>query len=139
MNPSQMSQDQIDPAQEAEDLARLFNKLSQALDDFRLSDSIPDDTPPELLARLKDEAQALEDKAHFFTAEAIGATLQSVQIDLAKIKAATAEATAQVAKLNDVSKVISIATAGLALGASIASGNPGSIVATAEAFAQAVA
>jgi hypothetical protein len=136
MNPQQTSLVPIDAAKEAGDLADLFNSLSQALDDFRLS--LPPSTPQGQLGQLKDEAQALEDKAHFFTAQAIGATLQSIQPDLAKIKAATAEAAAQVAKLNTIEKVISIATAALALGASIASGNPGSIIATAEDLAQAV-
>jgi len=67
----------IDPAAEAGQLADLFNSLSQALDDFRLGDRIPP-LPADQLARLKDEAQALEDRAHFFTAQAIGATLQSI-------------------------------------------------------------
>jgi hypothetical protein len=128
----------IDPAAEAGNLADLFNALSQAVDDFRLGDTIPADTPRDQVARLKDEAQALEDRAHHFTAEAIGATLQSIQPDLANIKAVTAEAKTEVGILNDVSKVISIATLGLSLGTAIAAGNPASIAAAVEALAQAV-
>jgi hypothetical protein len=129
----------IDPAVEAGELADLFNSLSQAVDDFRLGDGISPDTPREQLARLKDEAQALENRAHYFTAQAIGATLQSIQPDLAKIKAVTADAKAQVDILNDVSRVISIATAGLSVGTAIAAGNPLSIAAAAEAFIQVLA
>lgn len=125
----------IDPVAEAGQLADLFNNLSQALDDFRLGDHTPP-VPGDQLARLKDEAQAMEDRAHFFTAQAIGATLQSIQSDLANIKSATAQATTQLAVLNDVSKVISIATSALSLGTAIAAGNPVSIAAAADALAQ---
>jgi hypothetical protein len=136
MNPTQVQQIPIDAAKEAADLADLFNQLSDSLDDFRLN--APTGTPPAQLSQLKDEAQALTDRAHHFTALSMAATLQAIQNDLAKIKAATASAAAQVAVLNNVSKVISIATAGVALGAAIASGNPASIVATAEGLVQAV-
>jgi len=127
----------IDQAAEANRLAILFNSLSQALDDFRLADHDPS-IPPDQLARLKDESQALEDRAHFFTAAAIGATLQSIQPNLDNIKAVTAEAKNQVAALNDVSKIISIATSALSLGTAVAAGNPMSIVAAAQALAQTV-
>jgi hypothetical protein len=125
----------IDPVAEAGQLADLFNNLSQALDDFRLGDHTPP-VPADQLARLKDEAQAMEDRAHFFTAQAIGATLQSIQSDLANIKAVTAQAKNQLAVLNDVSKVITIATSALSLGTAIAAGNPVSIAAAADALAQ---
>jgi glutathione S-transferase len=128
----------IDAAAEAGHLADLFNSLSRALDDFRLADHTPP-VPADQLARLKDEAQAMEDRAHFFTAQAIGATLQSVQPDLANIKAVTAQAKTQLAVLNNVSKVISIATSALSLGTAIAAGNPASIVAAAGALAQTLA
>ncbi len=129
---------QIDAAAEAGQLADLFNDLSQALDDFRLADHSPP-ISADKLARLKDEAQGMEDRAHYFTAEAIGATLQSIQPDLAKIKAMTAQAKAQVGKLKNVSKVISIATSALSLGTAIAAGNPLSIAAAAEALLQTLA
>ena len=128
----------IDPTAEAGKLADLFNSLSQALDDFRLGDHIPP-IPADQLGRLKDEAQAIEDRAHFFTAQAIGATLQSIQPDLANIKAVTVQAKTQVGVLNNVSKVISIATSALSLGTAIAAGNPGSIAAAATALAQTLA
>jgi hypothetical protein len=125
----------IDPATEAGELADLFNDLSQKVDDFRLADHNPPLSSYQL-ARLKDEAQALEDRAHYFTAQAIGATLQSIQSDLASIKAVSAQAKAQLGKLNDVSKIISVATSALSLGTAIAAGNPASIIAASKALTQ---
>jgi hypothetical protein len=128
----------IDPAAEAGELADLFNCVSQALDDFRLDDHVPPLTTDQM-ARLKDEAQALENRAHHFTAEAIGATLQSIQSDLAKIKSETAEANARLRVLKDASKVIAIATSALSPGTAIAAGNPMSIAVASEALAQTLA
>lgn len=93
----------IDPAAEANHLADLFNDLSQALDDFRLADHDPPISPGDV-SRLKDEAQALEDRAHYFTADAIGETLQSIQPNLTQIKGLTAEAGQQLNTLTNVSK-----------------------------------
>jgi hypothetical protein len=125
----------IDSATEAGEMADLFNNLSQALDDFRLGDLVPPLTPDQA-SRLKDEAQAMEDRAHYFTGQAIGATLQSIQPDLANIKAVTAQAKTQLGVLNDVSKAISIATSALSLGTAIAAGDPVSIAAAADTLAQ---
>lgn len=136
MNPHQ--QVPIDPAKEAGELADLFIAWSQQIDDFRTGDDVPPGTTPTQLAQLKKRAQDLADQGHKFTADAIGATLQAVQADLTKIKTATATAAAQVTVLNNVSKIISIATAGVALGTSIVSGNLPSIFSTAEELVRAV-
>jgi hypothetical protein len=125
----------VDPAAEAGRLADLFNDLSQAVDEFRLSDQDPPLTGYQM-ARLKDEAQALEDRAHYFTAEAIGATLQSIQQELANIKAVTSQAQAQLRVLNNISRAIAIATSALSLATAIAAGNPSSIGAAAKALAE---
>jgi len=125
----------IDPATEAGKMADLFNDLSQALDDYRLADHVPP-LSTDQLARLKDEAQALEDRAYYFTAEAIGTTLQSIQSDLDNIEAVTAKAKTQVGVLDDVSKIISIATSALNLGTAIAAGNPASILAALNGLAE---
>jgi hypothetical protein len=122
----------------ASELADLFNELSQAIDDFRLRDDLPVSTSTTDLARLKDEAQALEDRAHQLTAASIAATMAAIQPDLEKIRNATATATQQLAHLTTVSKAIGIATAGVALGAAIATGNVAAITSTAEAFALSV-
>jgi len=124
----------IDPAAEAGRLADLFNDLSQAVDEFRLSDFDPPLTMSQM-SRLKNEAQALEDRAHFFTAEAIGATLQTIQQDLANIKAVTAQAQQQFKVLTNISKAITIATSALSLATAIAAGNPVTIAAAAKDLA----
>jgi hypothetical protein len=117
---------------DANDLATLFNEFSQAVDDFRLSFEPP--LAPSQMARLKDESQALEDRAHYFTAEAIGPTLESLQSDLASVKAVTAQAKAQLSGLNDVAKGITIATSVLSLGTAIAAGDPTTILAATQAL-----
>jgi hypothetical protein len=126
------------PADQFGHLADLFNDASQAVDDFRLADHQPPLSADEM-ARLKDEAQSLENRAHHFTAESMGAILDSIQDDLENIKTVTAEAATQLGHLNDVSKAISIATSVLSLGTAIAAGNPASIVAAAEALGQTLA
>jgi len=125
-------------ADEANQLARLFYTLSQTVDDLRLGGTLVDATPADL-GRLKDEAQALDNRAHYFTAEAIGATLLNIQSDLANIKAVTADAKTQLGTLNTVSKVIAIATAGLGLATAIAAGDPAAILGAANALATTVA
>jgi len=125
----------IDPTAEAGRLADLFNDLSQAVDEFRLSDLDPPLTMLQM-SRLKNEAQALEDRAHFFTAEAIGATLQTIQQDLANIKAVTAQAQQQFQVLTNISKAIAIATSALSLATAIAAGNPLNIAAAAKGLAE---
>ena len=117
----------IDPAAEADELAALFSDVSQAVDEYRLADH----TPPlsmARLARLKDEAQVLENRSHHFTAQAIGGTLKSVQSDLDKIKSTTEEASKQLGKLETFAKVISIAVSASSLAGAIAAGNPGMII-----------
>ena len=136
--PSEPIPDPIDPAKEAGELADLFHALSQSLDEYRLSDDLPPDTPPAELKLLKRQAQEMEDLSHRFTAEAIGATLQAIQTDLAQIKAVTKEAKAQLGHLKTVSKVISIATAGLSVGTAVVTGNPLAIAKALEGFGQTV-
>jgi hexokinase len=123
----------IDPVAEANNLANLFNDLSQAVDAFRLNFRPP--LQQEEMSRLKDEAQALQDRAHHFTAEAIGATLQTIQPQLADITAVTTKAKKQLQNLNNVSKAINIATSALALGVAIAAGDPATIASAAQALA----
>ncbi len=127
----------IDQAVQANELAILFNALSQAVDDFRLNFRPP--LQSEEMSRLKDEAQALEDCAHYFTAQAIGATLAQIAPGLDSIKRTTAEATKQVGNLTNISRTIAIVTTALSLGTAIAAGNPASIGAATEALSQILA
>ena len=117
----------IDPASEAGELADVFSDLSQAVDQYRLADHTPP-LPIAELGRLKDEAQVLENRSHHFTAEAIGATLRSVQSDLDKIKSTTEEAAKQLGNLENFARVISIAVSASSLAGAIAAGNPGLII-----------
>lgn len=134
---SPSSGDPMDQAAQANELAVLFNDLSQAVDDFRLNFEPP--LQSEQMSRLKDESQALEDRAHYFTAQAIGATLAQIAPDLDAIKATTVEAKRQLYNLNSISKAISIATSAVSLGAAIAAGNPAAIAAATEALVQTMA
>jgi predicted transcriptional regulator len=126
----------IDPAAEADQVAKLFFSLSQAIDEYRLN--TPGITTEDQL-RLRKRAQDLDDQAHRFTADAIGETLKAVKSDLAAIKAGTAEAKAQLAVLDSVAKVISVADAAFALGASISVGNPLGIIEATKSLTEAVA
>ena len=127
----------FDQEAQANALAVLFNDLSQAVDDFRLSYEPP--LQGEQMSRLKDESQALEDRAHYFTAQAIGATLAQIAPDLDRIKNVTTDAKQQLGHLKDISRAISIATSALSLGTAIAAGNPASIAAAAAALVQTLA
>lgn len=127
----------IDPVAEANNLANSFYALSQAVDNFRFATKNSPLTDIQA-GQLKDESQALDNRAHYFTAQAIGATLQAIQSDLANIKTLTAQAQQQVQNLNDVDKVIKIATSVLSLGAAIAAGNVACILSNAEALAGAI-
>jgi hypothetical protein len=123
---------------EASQLADMFDKLSAAVEGFRLSDHVPSPSPDQL-ALLKNQAQQLEALSQKFTAQAIGATLQSIQRDLANIKALTGQAKDQLSALNNVSKAISIAASALALGRAIAGGNQASIAPAVEGLDQVLA
>ena len=126
----------IDPVVEANRLANLFYSNSQAVDAFRLA--VLPAPSREDMGRLKDEAQGLDDRAHSFTAQAIGATLNAVQGDLDRIKFVTGQASEQLSKLNDVSEAITLATSVLSLGTAIAAGDPATILAAGEALAKLV-
>ena len=126
----------IDLAAEANALANAFYDFSDAVDDYRFSFDPP--LKPADMARLKDESQALQDRAHYFTAQAIGATLKTIQTDLGKIKAVTAQAQQQLKNLINVSKGIKVATSVLSLGTAIAAGNPATILAAAQALEDAI-
>ena len=127
----------FDPAAESRRLSKLFDDLSEKVDAFRLS--LPADTPKEQLALLKGGAQSLEDQSHFFTAAAIGATLESIRDDLAQIKSVTAQAAEQLGVLTVVAKAIAIAGCAVDLGHAILGGDPGAILNAAEVLAKNVA
>lgn len=127
----------FDPSAEAGALADLFSSLSDSLDDFRLATHNPPLTQTELDS-LRAGAQGLQETADHFVAAAIGATLQTIQSDLGAIKDVTAEAAVQLGHLDEVSKVIAIASSALELGTAIASGDLAAIKTAALGFVQTV-
>jgi hypothetical protein len=128
---------QIDPVSEVNNLANSFYVLSQAVDTFRFAARNPPLTADQA-GQLQNASQAFDNQAHVFTAQAIGATLQAIQGDLANIKQLTAQAQQQVQNLNDADQVIKIVTSALSLGAAIAAGNVASIESSVQALAGAV-
>jgi len=124
----------FDPAAEANRLANLFADFSNQVDIYRLA--LPDGTPDQQLASLKTQAQSLESQSQEFTADAIGATLDAIQNDLAHVREVTTQAKDQLGTLNSVEKAIAIVSSAVDLGAAIATGNPGGILGATEALAQ---
>jgi hypothetical protein len=115
----------IDPVKQAEDLARIFFDLSNAVDAFRLSNYgaiSPDDQQ-----KLKDQAQALDTRGQQYTADALSAILQGIQPHLANIKKAARDAQDALAHLKDVAKGFAIVDCAVALVGSIATSDLGSI------------
>jgi hypothetical protein len=115
----------IDPVKQAEELARIFFNLSNAVDDFRLRNFnalLPADRQ-----RLKEQAQALDTRGQQATADALGAILQGIQPHLSNIKQATQDAQDALTHLNDVAKGIAIVDSAVALVGSIMAGDLGSI------------
>jgi hypothetical protein len=115
----------IDPVKQAEELARIFFSLSDAVDDFRLRNFSA--LTPAMQQQLKDQAQALDTRGQQFAAAALGAILQGIQPHLQNIKQATQDAQDALAHLKDVVKGIAIVNAAVALVGSIAAGNLASI------------
>ena len=106
-------------------LARQFYSLSQALDDYRLAHW--DQLPVDVRGQLKDEAQALDTRAHYLTAAALQQISAAIQPELDAITSATADAEAALDHLQTVDSAISIAIAAVSLGAAIATGSIASI------------
>ncbi len=112
-------------ANQAGNLAQTFYRMSQAIDDYRISNWGHLSTADR--GRLKDEAQALDTRAHYLTADALGNLLDPVQGSLKDIESVTTNADHALRVLNEVGQVISIATASVALAADIATGDPAAI------------
>jgi hypothetical protein len=126
-----------DIAAQARELSILFLQLSMAVDQFRHDHF--DELSATMRARLKDQAQHLDDLSDHFTAAAIGATLKLIQDDLDNIKNATRQARQAVATIQKIEKVASIVSAGVALGAAIFAGNPANIGSAVTALSGAIA
>lgn len=128
----------IDPLEQAEELARIFYNLSDAVDDFRLRPANYATLSPADQERLKSQAQSLATRAQQCTADALGAILQSIQPHLTSIKRAAHDAQDALARLNDAAKGIAIVDSAVALVGSILSGNLGLIGDGVEGLYQAI-
>jgi hypothetical protein len=116
---SQLTQDQ------ARTIAEEFFEVAKAVGDFRFAHF--DALTQQQHAVLHNLQQQLSSQSNHFTAEAIQLTLDDLQPTLEHLGAVTQQVNDAVTTLNDVRKVITIATSFVSLGAAIASGSPGTI------------
>jgi len=116
-------------------LSKSFRDLSVALGDFRFAHwntlSESDRTT------LEDEEWSLLNSASDMITKAVGLTLDESQAGAARLKSATASAQKAVKTLNDVRKIITVATASVGLAAAIVSKDPGAIAKNAKAVVDA--
>jgi len=116
-------------------LSNSFRDLSVALGDFRFAHwntlSESDRTT------LEDEEWSLLNSASDMITKAVGLTLDESQAGAARLKSATASAQKAVKTLNDVRKIITVATASVGLAAAIVSKDPGAIAKNAKAVVDA--
>lgn len=118
-------------------LANQLFQLSQSLDDFRLSHW--NSLAPVQRDQLKDEAQALDSRAHYLTADALGDISAAMASELAAVVQATQDAQSAVQTLDTVDNVIAIAIAAVGVGAAVATGDIASIGTAVTALADAIA
>jgi hypothetical protein len=127
---SKLTQDQ------ARTLADGFFEISKAVGDYRFAHF--DDLEPDQLNVLHSLQQQLSNQSNHFTALAIEITLDDLQAALDRIGHITGEVSKTVTTLNDVRRVIAIATNMVTLGAAVASGNPATIASAIQDVMQAV-
>jgi hypothetical protein len=117
-------------------LSKSFRDLSVAIGDYRFSHwntlSAADRTT------LENEEWSLLNAASDMITKAVGLTLDESQAGAARLNGAAASAQKAVKTLNDVRKVITVATASVGLAAAIMSKDPGAIAKNAKAVFDAV-
>ncbi len=113
--------------EQARTLADGFLDASKAVGDYRFAHfTALSDTQQAQLRALQHQ---LTQQAVDLTAEAIEITLDDLKPSLERIGAVTKQVKEAVAHLEDVHKVIGVATSFVSLGVAIVSGNPASIAA----------
>jgi hypothetical protein len=127
---SKLTQDQ------ARGLAENFFEISKAIGDYRFAHF--DDLTPDQRNTLHSLRQRLSDQSNHFTAAAIEITLNDLRPTLDRINQVTSQVNEAITALNDIRRVITIATNVVDLGAAIASGNPGAIASAIQDTLQAV-
>jgi len=112
-------------------LSKSFRDLSVALGDFRFAhwNTLSESDR----STLEDEEWSLLNSASDMITKVVGLTLDESQAGVARLKSATASAQKAVKTLNDVRKVITVATASVGLAAAIVSKDPGAIAKNAKA------
>jgi hypothetical protein len=136
MDPIDTTDIAIDPATQASQIADLFQKLSLGLDQYRAANT---SLSPEQRQQFATNAQRLAGYSEQFTADAIGATLAGIQDNVANLISATKDAQQAIKTAAKIEKVASIAAAAITLGASIATGNPATILTSVTGLVKAVA
>jgi len=124
---------------DADDLADLYNELSEAVDDFRLDEKIRKGTPRGQLASLKFLSQKLDDQAKLLRTDEIREKLSLIQAEIVRIRTAAADAKVQFGLLNDAGAAIAIADAGLGAATAITAGKAEIVTRAVDAFVRAAA
>lgn len=125
-----------DTANDAQQVADLFTKLSNELDAFR--NAHYDDLSPQQRLSLETQIQQLYDFHDEFAAEALQKTLDALKGDLTNLANITKQATEALKHLQTVKRVVDIAAAASNIAQAIATGGYGQIPDAVRAFAQAV-
>jgi hypothetical protein len=125
----------MDNFEAADQLARVFYELADAVDDFRTCnwDQLDDLAKASLQARV----DLFTDRAHQYTAQALAAILLDVQPHLDNIKQASAEARNELRGLRDLEKGFVIIGALADLSEAIVTHNWGSVAARIDAVVEA--
>src|SRR2546426_6446383 len=112
-------------------LSKSFRDLSVSIGDFRFKNW---NTLSEADRKtLEDEEWSLLNASSDMVTKAVGLTLDESQAGAQRVQGATAAAQKAVKTLNEVRKVINVATAAVGLGAAIVSKDPGAIAKNAKA------
>ena len=127
---SKLTQDQ------ARTLAEDFFEISKAVGDYRFAHF--DDLTLDQLNALHSLQQQLSNQSNHFTAVAIEITLDDLQPTLDRINQITEQVNKAITTLNDIRRVVTIATSIVSLGAAIAAGSPATIAAAIQDTVQAV-
>ena len=111
---------------QARAIAEDFFEVSKGVGDFRFAHF--DLLSADQKAALQSLQQQLSNESIHFTAVAIQLALDDLQPTLERISNVTQDVNNAVSQINDVRRIITIATTFVTLGAAIASGSPGTIV-----------
>lgn len=110
---------------QAFDLARRLRSASVALGDYRFE--LWDDLTRKRRERIEELEWDLMLEAMKVTTAAVGLALDEADTSLTQVRAATAKAKSAIKTLDDVRRVIAVATALVGLAAAVAAKDPGAV------------